>query len=131
GQIIGRTVDSLGFLHYVLWNADLSIVDFGIEGFIPYAINNAGQIVGQTADKKAALRDTDGSLTVLPGLDALAQSQALGINDAGWIVGYSFDASYNSHAVLWQPVPEPSSLLTLAGGLAGLGGFALRRKRSK
>jgi hypothetical protein len=28
------------------------------------------------------------------------------------------------------PVPEPSSVLALVGGIAGLGGFALRRRRS-
>jgi len=29
------------------------------------------------------------------------------------------------------PVPEPSSILALAGGVAGLGGLALRRRRSR
>jgi hypothetical protein len=29
-----------------------------------------------------------------------------------------------------EPVPEPSSILALIGGIAGLGGFALRRRRS-
>ena len=32
--------------------------------------------------------------------------------------------------VIPVPVPEPSSLLALAGGAAGLGGLAVRRKRS-
>jgi hypothetical protein len=29
-----------------------------------------------------------------------------------------------------EPVPEPSSIFALVGGIAGLGGFALRRRRS-
>jgi hypothetical protein len=34
------------------------------------------------------------------------------------------------NSVLPVPVPEPSSILALAGGIAGLGGLALRRRRS-
>ena len=33
------------------------------------------------------------------------------------------------HLTVYAPVPEPSSLIALAGGLAGLGGMALRRRR--
>lgn len=36
--------------------------------------------------------------------------------------------SYNGY-VSPVPVPEPSSILALAGGIAGLGGLALRRRR--
>ena len=33
------------------------------------------------------------------------------------------------HLTVYAPVPEPSSLIALAGGLAGLGGLTLRRRR--
>ena len=38
------------------------------------------------------------------------------------LTGYQFEFTLTA-------VPEPSSLLALVGGIAGLGGFALRRKR--
>lgn len=41
---------------------------------------------------------------------------------ANGLAGYHFQAQF-------APVPEPSSILALVGGLAGLGGFALRRRR--
>ena len=36
---------------------------------------------------------------------------------------------YVAYSKEYLPVPEPSSLIALAGGLAGLGGMALRRRR--
>ena len=47
---------------------------------------------------------------------------ANGTNDNGWIVGYSTDALGFEHAVLWMPVPEPSSILALLCGIGGMGG---------
>jgi hypothetical protein len=55
--------------------------------------------------------------------------------------GYPVGVRFGSHSSTsyWQyvnyskdfaPVPEPSSILALVGGIAGLGGFALRRRRS-
>ena len=43
---------------------------------------------------------------------------ALGINDAGWIVGYGTTADGQVHGVLLQPVPEPSSLVLTVLGTA-------------
>ncbi|MCX6376357.1 MAG: PEP-CTERM sorting domain-containing protein [Armatimonadetes bacterium] len=37
---------------------------------------------------------------------------------------------YVAYSKQFVPVPEPSSLIALAGGLAGLGGTALRRRRA-
>jgi hypothetical protein len=39
----------------------------------------------------------------------LVQSFARGISENGSIVGYAFDQNMNSYAVLWTPIPEPSS----------------------
>jgi hypothetical protein len=49
------------------------------------------------------------------------------------IVGISSpDARYHFSIdnVTIEPVPEPSSILALVGGITGLGGFALRRRRN-
>ena len=51
-------------------------------------------------------------------------ANALGIDSNGDIVGFAYDgpAGYGQgHAFLWQPVPEPCSLMFVAAaGLAGL-----------
>lgn len=41
------------------------------------------------------------------------------------LTGYKFEATITA-----PPVPEPSSLLALFSGLAGIGGFALKRRRT-
>lgn len=49
-----------------------------------------------------------------------------------WSVGDTAEAywDYVAYSKQFLPVPEPSSILALAGGMAALGGLALRRKRS-
>jgi len=48
-----------------------------------------------------------------------------------WLSNWGWNSSHTNmgNSLLPVPVPEPSSLLALAGGIAGLGGLALRRKR--
>lgn len=85
-------------------------------------INNNGQVVGYyNAPDQSSIACVwqNGTMIDLPGW-GVYDNVAFDINDQGVIVGYSV-----GHAVLWTPVPEPSSILLLAGGIAG---FALRRK---
>jgi len=125
----GITVGSSGN-HAVAWGADGSLIaDLGIG--TAYGINNLGQIVG-TAGDSAWLWSIDGTISV--DLGSLAgtgvPSEAYDVNDSGQVVGA---AGYNEYqdmeAVLWETVPEPSSLIAIAGGLAGMGASLLRRRR--
>ena len=126
-----QSVNNHGFVagtsgdHAVMWRPDGGIVDLGLG--VAYGINNLGQVVGQS-NNKAVLWNLNGSIVNL-GLDE--NTWATAINDKGWIVGGSMSPTYQSFltTVLWEPiVPEPSSLLTLAGGLLSLGGVVLKRR---
>jgi probable HAF family extracellular repeat protein len=82
------------------------------------AINNLGQVVGG-ADSRPAPVDTTGvffpsaihawlwdqGMTDL-GTNGGVASEALDINNNGEVVGYTVDASYVSHAMLWSPAKE-------------------------
>lgn len=61
----------------------------------------------------------------LPGLTRIYGAD---INDQGQIAatGYFSDGSYRG--LVLSPVPEPSSMLALFGGMTALGGLALRRR---
>jgi hypothetical protein len=54
-------------------------------------------------------------------------STATGIDERGNIVGNAFDAWGYSHAFLWSPVPEPSTIVLF--GFAAIGLFAWFRRR--
>jgi probable HAF family extracellular repeat protein len=75
----------------------------GISG-TAYGINNIGQVVGSmtVAGVDRAFVWNNGVLTTLPGIAASVTTAALAINDAGVIVGQSYTASYDKHAVLWN-----------------------------
>lgn len=54
-----------------------------------------------------------------------------GVTFGSYLGAGSYDSywQYVAYSKQFLPVPEPSSLLALAGGIAGFGGFVLRRKR--
>jgi len=54
-------------------------------------------------------------------------SAAYGINDLGQIVGRAQTASGQTHAVLWNPVPEPTTILLFGQGVL----IVLLRRRSQ
>jgi len=87
-----------------LWqNGTLTIVD-GTHSYFPYQhINNNGQIVGSYGHACLLQNGTFTDLGVLPGYSG---SAALGINNQGQIVGYSWmtDGSGKTRACLWDPI---------------------------
>lgn len=54
----------------------------------------------------------------------LTSSDAIAMDAQGNILGWANDVDGNTHAILWQPVPEPATLSLLA-----MGGLAVLRRR--
>jgi probable HAF family extracellular repeat protein len=128
GQIVGTAKNQFGITRPVWWQNGV-IQDLGAPNTFgcANAINNSSQIVGYTytdAAQSRAFLWVNGVTQSLDALSGYTTSQAYDINNNGWIVGTS-----GGQAVLWTPVPEPSSILALVGGIAGFGGLALRHKK--
>jgi hypothetical protein len=68
-------------------------------------------------------------MALLDPLPGFASSAALHISDSGYVIGISFDANGAQHAVRWDFVPEPPSLLALATALGAFGAAVRRRRR--
>jgi uncharacterized membrane protein len=95
-------------------------------------INNAGQIVGHFGDALGThgFLDIDGNFTTLDAPGGGSFTDAIGINDAGEIVGdFGVVGTGPHHGFVARPtsaVPEPSGLAILGVGLIGIG--ILRRR---
>jgi hypothetical protein len=88
--------------------------------------NGTGVIgIGQSADF---------SFTTADGIPTTYTFTTPGSNSNwGWAYGIPGGGTVGDGNIILPvpaPVPEPSSILALVGGIAGLGGFALRRRRS-
>lgn len=134
GQIVGWSWTAEGNQHATLWDGDVP-VDLGTVGEGEYSgatdINENGLIVGYTATTFMAPEGaaglpytaviwTDGTPTLLPPIGGF-DAWALGINDAGVVIGVSTTAEEQfafgdgSHAVLWVD-GTPTDLGALPGG---------------
>ena len=126
GDVVGN-LNGSGFLY-----SNGETTSFG-TAFACNGINDVGQIVGwdsstwvgklyengQFIDLSAAIQDNPGWTLVAP----------MDINNLGQIVGVGTNPSGEDHAFLLTPTPEPSTLVLLSAGAAGLLARAWRRRK--
>jgi probable HAF family extracellular repeat protein len=100
GQVVGHCWTSDGYISGgFLWEAG---VMKALNGFIPYAINAHGQIVG-TSPQPALWEN--GVVTDVGGLPGAWYSYPTAINNAGQVIGGSFVGDtmrYTQRAFLWE-----------------------------
>jgi len=127
GNIVGA-----GYIHGQLqparafyWDGN-TIHDLG-RG-TPYDVNDRGRVVGSIGPSGAGVWE-DGHVAALPSFGAGLNSLAFAINNDGVIAGTAEEGFGHWHLVLWEPVPEPGSLPTLAFGALSLAAVARRRCR--
>jgi hypothetical protein len=125
---VGWGVTTEGAFHALLWSGSAtSAVDLHPAGFnesYAYFLSGAGQVghgsgLATGGSTHALLWDGSAASTVdlhpyLTGLDpGFTFSSAYGIDDNGMIVGRASRDGITGYAVLWTPIPEPSSLVLL------------------
>lgn len=105
--VVGYAEDATGLSRPAMWTGGKAEALSELPG-IAYAINDAGQIVGQCKGLEAkrpegyeAVLWRGGAMVRLGTLGG-ANSQALGINEAGEIVGAAESADGKTHAFLWR-----------------------------
>jgi uncharacterized membrane protein len=140
-QIVGEGsgASTGGYTHAVLWN-DTNVTDLNPAKYITsrarstnsiQQVGDAGPTTTPSMTHAMVWSGSAGSAIDLHQFlsGQFTQSSANAIDAQGNIVGYAIDASYNTHAILWVPVPEPSSIILLGFGVVGLFAFFWRRSR--
>lgn len=140
GQIVGISDDG-STIRAVRWeNASVAPIDLctiSTAYSSASAINASGQVVGSVELESGAsgFLYSDGAMTdintLLTGAEGWTITNAVGINDLGWIAATAWDGSA-SYAVLLTPegtaIPEPSTYAALLG-VGVLGWAAWKRRR--
>jgi probable HAF family extracellular repeat protein len=127
GQIVGYNDNVNGAVHAFLWTQSGGMQDMNGSQFSTFAtaINASGQMagfMGATKDSswRAAFWANSTTVRELPTLGGTF-SEALGLNDAGQVVGLSFISvtSGPGHAFLWSRTAGIQDLGTLGGDRSG------------
>ncbi len=139
GTIVGNAND--GQSRAVIWHIDgtFETIDIPLGDFSTSArgINNEGIVVGDVVSSAGnyAFIYVDGMLIDLNTLidgpsDFVRLTNVRGINDRGQIVGFGELESGGIRGFTLTPIPEPSSLLLVGLGSAGIGLVVYRRRSS-
>src|SRR3989304_485713 len=139
GSVVGSYYDATGWYGFTYNGSSYSSLNVpGATATVAFGINDAGSVAGYYTDATGLYGFTyNGSSYSYLNVPGATGTEAYGINDAGSVVGWYYDATggYGFIATA-QPgdptynasVPEPSTLLLLGSGFAGLAVF---RKRFK
>jgi probable HAF family extracellular repeat protein len=134
GQIVGAFTDAAGKTHGFLESGGSFLpIDVPVATTTgAFGVNDLGQIVGNFSGVAIgpAFLDIGGTFSLLAAPGAITTG-AFGINDAGQIVGDFSDLAFRTHGYLATSAPEPTALLLLGAGLAGLAALALPRTRGR
>jgi hypothetical protein len=114
-----------------LWS-DRMAINFGGSNYRTFAYLDMTQFHVIKLEMQGSARNVT---ICVDGLQVLSGGAAGGTNTGGIQFGAISDPGATSDSywdyVSYSVVPEPSSILAFAGGIAGLGGLALRRRRSR
>jgi probable HAF family extracellular repeat protein len=121
GQVVGLSTVSTGLdTHAFLWSASTGLTDLGTLGgpnSQAIAINNSGRVVGWSHTANLEIHPfmwtAAGGMVALGMLNGATSSQALGINQAGQVVGRS---GIGTDPQRWRPF-----LWTAARGMVEIG----------
>ena len=128
GQVVGYALIN-GYARAFTWQQGSVSYISGPESYA-WDINNKGEIAGQVFLSTTVCHACvwkDGVMLDLGTLGGL-NIMALGINESGFTCGAAEIADGTRHAVIWEPVPEPSSILALLCGIGGMGGVIWKRR---
>jgi probable HAF family extracellular repeat protein len=122
GQIVGTSGVPAAVFHAFLWDPDDGMVDIDPSGYGSQAqdINESEQIVGSSGSGAFRWEEPYGFSPLPPIGGGFGSAEALGINEAGQVAGWSYPLTGLRHATLWGP-PELPSAPTAVSALAGEG----------